>query len=403
MKAFIEKSKLKGTVEAPPSKSMAHRMLICAGLSGEKSIVHHVSFSEDVLATLDCLSGIGVEYTIQGNTILFNGFCGSDKKGQHILKCRESGSTLRFFIPICSALGMDTVFEGSEKLLSRPLGVYEELFEKQGILFHNNGKNVTLSGKLSGEEYRIKGDISSQFISGLLFALPLLEEDSTLVLLPPVESRSYINLTLSALKTFGVQVEWKDDTTLFIPGAQKYRGKETVVEGDYSNAAFFEALNMIGNEVSVQGLNEESLQGDRVYREYFPMLDQKDSIIHLGDCPDLGPILFAVAAAKKGAHFTGTRRLRIKESDRAEAMREELKKMGVNVEIGDDFVKVDPVRFHKPEEPLYGHNDHRIVMSLAVLLTITGGEIYGVEAVRKSMPDFFDKMTELGAKVGLYD
>ena len=277
------------------------------------------------------------------------------------------------------------------------------MYEAQKIGFENNGRKIELNGRIQAGHYEIRGDISSQFVSGLLFALPLLENDSEIHLIPPVESRSYIDLTLSALEMFGVRIEWKDETTLFIRGEQKYEGREITVEGDYSNAAFFDALACLGHEVEVEGLKEDSLQGDRVYREYFPLLEKEGSSLELGDCPDLGPVLFALAAAKHGGSFTGTRRLRIKESDRAQAMKEELAKFGISVEVGDDFVKVDSTGFHKPEEVLYGHNDHRIVMSLAVLLTLTGGTIEGAEAVRKSMPDFFEKIKSLGTKVELHD
>ena len=403
MKVCIEKSKLKGRIIVPPSKSMAHRMLICAGLAEGKSIVHNIAFSEDILATLDCLCALGAEYKIEGNTIIFEKSCGEKMNGKLKLCCRESGSTLRFFIPICSVTGMETNLTGSEKLLSRPLSVYEEIFERQKIKFDNNGKEIFLQGRIAAGRYEIRGDISSQFISGLLFALPLLEKDSEICLIPPVESRSYIDLTLAALKEFGVEVVWKDETTLFVRGGQNYTGRETTVEGDYSNAAFFDALACLGNEIEVKGLDEESLQGDRIYREYFPLLEKEGQVLDLGDCPDLGPVLFAVAAAKKGGTFTGTRRLKIKESDRAVAMKEELSKFGVVVTVKEDSVKIDPVEFHRPTEVLSGHNDHRIVMALAVILTLTGGEIEGAGAVRKSMPDFFDKIKELGAEVRLYD
>ena len=233
--------------------------------------------------------------------------------------------------------------------------------------------------------------------------LPLLDSDSTITLIPPVESLSYINLTIQALKVFGVEVKWQDEKTLYIKGNQQYTAVDTFVEGDYSNAAFFEALNTLGGNVEVEGLLEHSLQGDRVYKKYFPALLKGTPTINISDCPDLGPVLFAVAGAKHGGVFTGTRRLRLKECDRAQAMAEELKKFGIAVTVREDSVVVYPHDFHAPEEVLSGHNDHRIVMALSVLSTLTGGEIEGSEAVRKSMPDFFEKLASTGVEVKSYD
>ncbi|MBQ2302110.1 MAG: 3-phosphoshikimate 1-carboxyvinyltransferase, partial [Oscillospiraceae bacterium] len=294
-------------------------------------------------------------------------------------------------------------FTGSEKLLSRPLSVYKEIFEKQGIYFEATAEKITLGGKLKSGVFEIPGNISSQFITGLLFVLPLLEEESKIKLLPPVESRSYINLTLEALSVFGIEVEWQDENTLFIKGGQSFKAAEAKVEGDYSNTAFFEALNVLGSEIKITGLEPESLQGDKIYEKYFPLLEKGEKNIDISDCPDLGPILFAVAAAKNGGTFTGTKRLKIKESDRAFAMAEELSKFGTKVTVNEDSVIIDASEFHAPSETLSGHNDHRIVMSCAVLATLTGGKIEGAEASRKSLPDFFERLKKLGFEVTLYD
>lgn len=399
MRIKIHKSSLQGTVVAPPSKSMAHRMLIGAGLSCGESRVKGIAPSEDILATLDCLKEIGAEYTYDGDTVVINGAGKKDFASERELCCRESGSTLRFFIPLCLLDGKKTILRGSEKLLSRPLGVYESICKTQGIAYSNNGKEITLQGTLASGSYKIQGNISSQFISGLMFALPLLEGDSTIDIIPPIESCSYINLTICALREFGVEIRWLDERTLYIPGSQTYTPCDTEVEGDYSNGAFFEALNYLGHNVSVDGLRSDSIQGDRVYLEYFPMLEKGTPTVHLSDCPDLGPVLFALAAAKNGGVFTGTHRLRIKESDRGAAMAQELKKFGASVRIEEDTIVVYPADFHMPEDVLCGHNDHRIVMSMAILLTKTGGIIDGAEAVKKSMPDFFEKLEQLGAEV----
>ena len=399
MKVKIDKSALSGTVVAPPSKSMAHRMLICAGLSKGTSKVHGIAPSEDILATLDCLKQIGASFTYDGDTVIINGAGNENVREERELYCRESGSTLRFFIPLCLLDGKKTILGGTQKLLSRPLGVYENICKSQGIEFGNDGDKLTVKGVLSSGNYKIQGNISSQFISGLMFALPLLGGDSTIDIIPPIESCSYINLTIQALGEFGVTVKWLDERTLFIPGSQSYQPREVTVEGDYSNGAFFEALDYLGDNVTVEGLRADSIQGDRVYREFFPMLEKGTPTVHLADCPDLGPVLFALAAAKNGGVFTGTHRLRIKESDRGAAMAQELKKFGVSVRIEEDTIVVYPAKFHAPSEVLCGHNDHRIVMALSILLTKTGGIIEGAEAVKKSMPDFFERIIQLGAKV----
>ncbi len=400
MIAEISPSKGKGIMEAPPSKSMAHRLLICGGLSNGESVIEGISSSEDMKATLDCLSAIGAEYKIEGDKVTISGADIRNIPENAVLRCRESGSTLRFFIPICLLDGKEVTLTGSEKLLSRPLSVYEDIFKEQGIAFSRENSEIKISGRLKSGKYKIPGNISSQFITGLLFVLPLMNENSEIELIPPIESRSYINLTIDALRTFGIEIEWKSDTELYIKGNQNYSKANAKVEGDYSNAAFFEALNLLGSEIKLTGLNPNSLQGDKIYSEYFPKIGEP---LDISDCPDLGPILFAVAAALGGGSFSGTRRLKIKESDRAAAMAEELSKFGVNVTVNEDSVTVGKGGIHKPEVPLFGHNDHRIVMSCAVLSTVTGGIIEGAEASGKSLPDFFERLKKLGFEVKTYD
>ncbi|MDO5131796.1 MAG: 3-phosphoshikimate 1-carboxyvinyltransferase, partial [Eubacteriales bacterium] len=315
-----------------------------------------------------------------------------------VLRCRESGSTLRFLIPFCLLPGRRIQLTGSGKLFTRPLSVYREICREQDLLFDQREASLTVEGRLAAGRYQVPGDISSQFISGLLFALPLLEKDSEIALTPPVESRPYIEMTMQALREAGVRTAWRDPLTIQIPGNQVYSPVDTAVEGDYSNAAFFEALNLTGGDVRVEGLRKDSLQGDRVYRQAFEQIRAGSARIDLSDCPDLGPVLMAAAALFEGAVFTGTRRLRIKESDRGEAMREELSKLGVRVDVSENEISVFP-GLRRPREILDGHNDHRIVMALAVLLTKTGGSIRGAEAVKKSLPDFFERIRKLGIDV----
>ena len=403
MKVKINKGVAKGYIDAPPSKSMAHRMLICAGLSTGTCLVHGISESEDILATMDCLEILGAKFQKQGSTVKVQGCDFNNVEANKVLECRESGSTLRFFVPICLLAGKELHLTGSKRLLERPLDVYREICDEKGINFIHDEKGVSVCGPLKAGTYKMAGNVSSQFISGLLFALPLLDEDSSLEIIPPIESRPYIDMTISALNTFGVKVYWEGDNTLIIPGRQTYYADEVTVEGDYSNAAFLEALNIFGGEVEVGNLTADSLQGDKVYGDMFRELQRGCAELDISNCPDLGPILFAVSAAMKGGKFTGTERLKIKESDRATVMAEELKKFGVNVIVGDDFVTVEPSEFTAPVEELYGHNDHRIVMSMAVLATITGGTISGAQAVNKSFPDFFEKITSLGIEVNILE
>ena len=399
MKVRIGRGTAKGTVSAPPSKSMAHRLLICAGLSDGECIVHGISDSEDMLATMDCLRALGVQCEREKDTVKVSGIDIRKAAALEKLNCRESGSTLRFFVPIALLTGKETVLAGSRRLMERPLSVYEELFLQRGIAFQKTEREIRTRGSLRYGSFEMDGNVSSQFVTGLLLALPLLEGDSRIVLRPPVESRSYINMTLSALKLFGVEAGWQEENVLYIKGNQCYHAEEVFVEGDYSNAAFFEALNLLGGQVKIENLRKDSLQGDRVYEELFEALKRPGAELDLSDCPDLGPVLFAAAAAKHGGKFTGTSRLKIKESNRGEAMAEELRKFGVTAVVLVNEVIVGRQGLREPKENLDGHNDHRIVMSEAVLLTQTGGIIDGAEAVSKSFPDFFEKLASLGIEV----
>ena len=399
MTVTVRPSRARGVTAAPPSKSMAHRLLLLAALSDGVSIVHRLSDCEDVRATLDCIAAMGIRYQLDGDTATVYGRDVRSLAPHAPLSCRESGSTLRFLLPLGWLMSGETTFTGAPSLLSRPMDVYETLAEEEGLGFHRQDGHITVSGRLTATELSVAGNISSQFISGLLFALAAKGEGGCIRIHTTVESRSYILLTIRALAMFGVAVSWQDEHTLYLAKGQRLRPTEVTVEGDYSGAAFLDALSVLGGEVETLGLSEDTLRGDAAYKKYFSMLASGIPAIHIGDCPDLGPILFAVAAAKHGGVFSGTRRLKIKESDRAAAMAEELNKLGSSVTVYDDTVVVYPAALHHPTEPLSGHNDHRIVMALAVLLTLTGGTITEAEAVTKSFPDFFEKLSELGIEV----
>ena len=394
MNVTINRGKAQGTIIAPPSKSVAHRMLICGGLANAKSTITGINNSEDVQATLDCLAAISVQYKHVGDVLEITGR--EVKKNKQIQEffCRESGATLRFFIPLALLTGKKSIFYGSQSLLSRPLSVYQGICKEQDLMFVKEKERIILEGPLRAGNFKVQGNISSQFISGLLFALPVLKKDSQISITQPIESHSYIDLTLNVMRKFGMKIEWKNERTLYIPGGQKYSPVVDSVEGDYSNAAFFSALNILGGDVQIEGLSEKSVQGDRIYSKYFEMIKKGTPSINISDCPDLGPILFALAAANNGGIFTGTRRLRLKESDRGEAMAQELRKFGVTVTVNEDDIIVFPKEFHRPTEILDGHNDHRVVMALAILCTIFGGEIKGCRGSKQIIPRLFRKASK---------
>ena len=395
MVVTINKSTAFGRVKAPPSKSMVHRYLICAALSPESEI-KGIGFSEDIKATLSCLEALGANVEIIGNTVKIGGIDMEKAIKSDKLFCNESGSTLRFLIPLCLLFDRKITLSGTKRLMERSLSVYADICAASGLEFRQTQDSVTVSGRLKAGKYSVRGDVSSQFISGLMFALPLLPNDSVIDITGALESGSYLGMTVKALADFGVRISRTDEHTIYIKGNQTYKPRSLAVEGDYSNAAFFDVLNALGGNVAVSGLKEDTCQGDAVYKKLFGEIMCGTPEIDISDCPDLGPVLMAAAAANNGAHFTGTHRLKIKESDRGAAMAEELAKFGCEVQVDDNDITVRKCELKKPELPLNGHNDHRIVMSLAVLCTLTGGKIYGAEAVSKSFPDFFERFSSLG-------
>lgn len=379
MNVEIRPTVLTGTVEAPPSKSYAHRLLLAAALSDRECKIENISSSDDVSATLDCVDTL--------------------KRGGEYYNCRESGSTMRFFVPLSLVKGDKAEFRGSERLMERGISEYEAVFAGKGITIEKKPTAMILRGKLSPGEYTLRGDVSSQFVSGLLLALPLLEGESRITVLPPVESRGYIDITLDVLRKFGISVFEREKNTFLVPGGQKYCGTDSTIEGDWSNAAFFCALSEMGVKLKITGLNENSLQSDRRCVEFFKALKNSAAEIELSDNPDLAPLLMAFAALHHGGTLTGTRRLALKESDRAAAMAEELRKFGAKIEINNNKVNIIKMELHTPTETLASHNDHRIVMALTLLCLRFGGTILGAEAVKKSWPEFFDVLRSLGTDI----
>lgn len=402
MKIKINPCVLQGAIKAPPSKSMAHRLLICAGLASGESIIDNITYSQDILATIDCLNKMGACTSKDENRVWVMGASPLEAECD-LYPCRESGSTLRFFIPLSMLSEKDNIFTGYGRLMARPMSVYEKIAKERGIPYKSTGDGITVGGTLTSGTYTLDADVSSQFISGLLFALPLCGGDSEIVLQGKISSKSYIDMTIEALSVFGVKAQWKNDDTLFVKGDQKYRCCDVTVEGDYSNAAFLDAFNLVGSHVTVEGLVKNTLQGDSVYKEYFRKLKEGTPTLDVTDCPDLAPILMTLACEMNGATLTGTHRLKIKESDRGQAMKAELSKFGAEIEVYDDEIIIHKSTLCAPAQTLHSHNDHRVVMSLAVLCSKYGGEIENAEAVGKSYPDFFEKTKALGLEVVIND
>lgn len=399
MKVKILPSKTSGEVSAPPSKSFAHRYLIGSVLSCGKCVIKNIADSDDISATLSCIEQLGGSVTKDGNIVTV--IPTNEKQIENaVFDCKESGSTLRFFIPVVLATGAkNCTFLGSERLLARGIKEYEKLFENSDVTIKSDEKSIEVNGTLSAGNYEISGEVSSQYTTGMLFALSRLSGKSTLKITGNAESRAYVDMTIKVLKDFGADIAEPEKNFFEINGKGRLSPGEFTVEGDWSNAAFLIALSRLLGTISVSGLNENSVQGDRFLSVAFDALDGENAEIDLKDCPDLAPILFAYAAYKNGGKFINTRRLRVKESDRANVMAEELKKFGANVKVYENSVEIEKTQLKPPIVPLCGHNDHRIVMALSVLAAVFGAEIDGAEAVNKSYPDFFRVIKKAGVNV----
>lgn len=399
MKVKILPSKTSGEVSAPPSKSFAHRYLIGSVLSRGKCVIKNIADSDDISATLSCIEQLGGSVTKDGNTVTV--IPTNEKQIENaVFDCKESGSTLRFFIPVVLATGAkNCTFSGSERLLARGIKEYEKLFENSDVTIKSDEKSIEVNGTLSAGNYEISGEVSSQYTTGMLFALSVLSGKSTLKIMGNAESRAYVDMTIKVLKDFGADIAEPEKNYFEINGKGRLSPGEFTVEGDWSNAAFLIAISRLAGTISVSGLNENSVQGDRFSSVAFDALDGENAEIDLKDCPDLAPILFTYAAYKNGGKFTNTRRLRVKESDRANVMAEELKKFGANVKVYENSVEIEKTQLKQPIVPLCGHNDHRIVMALSVLAAVFGAEIDGAEAVNKSYPDFFRVIKKAGVNV----
>ncbi len=413
----IEPRMLQGRVSIPPSKSIAHRVMIAAALSGEPCRIENVAFSKDILATLGCIKALGIDFSIDkkaGEVI----FSGRKKKGikNPELQCEESGSTLRFLMPVSLLFERKVKLSGKGRLMSRPQKPYLDIFHEKNISCHMDKDTMLLEGVLEPGIYSLPGDVSSQFVTGLLFALPLLEGDSEIIITTEMESKGYLDLTLSVLRDFGIQIKNEKYRRFLVPGGQKYQATDYRIEGDYSQAAFFLVAGSIGCDLCCEGLNPKSLQGDKkildilvdagakvtTYQDGSVKATKTETMngveIDAREIPDLVPVLAVFCGFLKGeSRIINAGRLRMKESDRLAAISSELSRLGLAIEEGVDYLKIQGTQT-LCGETVSAWNDHRIAMALAIAacrcegaVTITGGK----EAVQKSYPDFFDVYQKL--------
>lgn len=404
MDVKIYPTKLIGTLNAPSSKSYSHRMIIAAALADGVSEISNVTGSNDIQVTAGAMEALGADVLADGSVYTVRGIKSPASKAD--IDCGESGSTLRFIIPVAAALGTNTTFTGHGKLPERPYTPYVREFAKKGITFESqSGLPMTISGKLSAGEFLLEGDISSQFITGLMFALPLCEEDSVIKLTSPLQSKPYADMTVAALKNFGINIfETKMNglPMYLIKGRQKYSPCRVSVEGDYSQAAFFFTANALGSEINVKNLIPDSVQGDKAIIDIIEKCgsDMKPFTVDVGNIPDLVPILAVLGCFTEGtSRIVNAARLKIKESDRITAVANALNAIGGRVTAGDDFLEMQHIdRFTGGE--VDSCNDHRIVMAAAIATTASAGPVIirGAEAVNKSYPRFFEDLKALGGE-----
>lgn len=426
----IQSRPLKGKVLAQPSKSMAHRAVICAALAKGESRIDNVVLSDDIKATLGAAEALGAKVLVtdslkhEGRKLVHIEGSGQITIRDNRIDCIESGSTARFIMPITRLVPDPVVFTGRGRLVERPFDVYKKLFTQKGIDYTDTvGKMpITLSGRLVPGEYRLQGDVSSQFISGLLFALPLLNGQSRIEIIGKTESLPYIQMTINVLREFGIEIVSENDSrTLTVEGNQSYRALPSyTVEGDWSQAAFFCVMGAISGQITIEGLNMDSIQGDKVIVDILgdmgakPVIDDqgitfektglKGVTVDVSQCPDLVPAIALAASAAEGVtNIVNGARLRIKESDRLSTTCNELGKLGARITEKPDGLVIEGVNRLKGGR-VNGSGDHRIVMALASASAICDQdvEIEGYDAVKKSYPEFWEDLKGLGGKVEFY-
>lgn len=400
---------LAGTVTPPPSKSQAHRLILCAALAHGESMVSHVDLSQDILATLRCAEALGASWSLAGDTLRLAG-CGDPGPFLHggrpipHFSCGESGSTLRFFIPVALAIAGGGIFTGQGRLLQRPLGPYLDLMAEKDISFRLAPDCLSLQGSLQPGTYRLPGHVSSQFFTGLLYGLSLLDGPSVLESTTPLESAAYVDMTVQAMGRFGVSVSVDGPGRFSIPGGQTYAPRELEVEADWSQAAFWYAACGIGNKVSVTGMAEDSLQGDRVILAYGQQLmeSEADVTLDMSGCPDLLPPLAAWAALRPGVTILANAgRLRMKESDRLQSVTTVLQALGADIREEPDQLVIQGREELPGGAEVNCFGDHRIAMMAAIAATRCRESVTlrGAECVAKSYPGFWEDYCMLGGTI----
>lgn len=419
----ISKSNLEGEVIIPPSKSLSHRAIISAALADGRSEIRNIILSDDINATINVLKNLGVQIEIKGedgrNTLIIQGENKFSVRNNY-LNCNESGSTLRFLIPFFTLVDQELIFDGENKLIERPLDSYYKIFKKQDINFNTKDSNLPLKikGNLTPGDYHLDGDISSQFVTGLLFVLPLLDGDSRIIINKELESKGYIDLTLDILEKFGIKIINEDYEQFIIQGNQKFKPTTYTVEGDYSQAAFWIVANLLGNTIKIKGLTQNSLQGDRVILDFIKKVgadytfkdqsllitnktDLKSSTFDVSDCPDLVPVLSVLLSSIPGqSTIEKAERLRFKESDRLKSTRSELNILGGEIEEINDGLVINGVTAFKGGL-VSSWNDHRIAMALTIASLYSDDEIKLKEpmAINKSYPSFYEDFKSLGGRI----
>ncbi len=405
MSYIIENKKLNGTVRVPSSKSYAHRAIICASLAIGRSLIHNVDYNDDIEATINALKALGTIIIRNGNTLEIDGTTTFMKRNVEI-DCNESGSTLRFLVPVSLICESQIHFTGKGELGKRPMNIYYDIFEKQGIgyLYRENALDLYVRGMLSGGVFEIPGDVSSQFISGLLFALPLCDQDSKIIITTPLQSKDYVLMTIDVLKHFGVYVMYSDNE-IIIPGGQFYSPKDYYIEGDYSAAANYIGANVLGNHITIEGLNKHTLQGDRIIEDIITSYHDDDLHIDGSQCIDIVPLLSLICSVRKGqSTIYNIERLKYKESDRLHATIDVLTKLGASIKEEDDSLFIEGVtKLHGAHVSSY--HDHRIAMMIAIASSICDGEIIvdDMECVKKSYPMFIEHFKQLGGIIDVGD